>query len=172
MSTLEGNRLRNEARIKYGPQLRNSFKKLDVDQSGFASVDEMSKFLAKKGFIKNSDDSISDFNASMTRYLNKLNYGKEKPGELSEDEFVKFWADLYALFDKIDKNGDGFISISECCQYLLERKIKHQLTKNDLLSEVKRFFNKVDTDRNGKITLTEFFVKLPDLELQIINKTL
>ena len=73
--------------------------------------------------------------------------------------------------------SDGFISISECCQYLLERKIKHQLTKNgnvialllyiktsssDLLSEVKRFFNKVDTDRNGKITLTEFFVKLPD----------
>ena len=51
--------------------------------------------------------SKKDFNAAMNRYLKKLNYGKEKPGELNEDEFVKFWADLYALFDKIDKNG-GF----------------------------------------------------------------
>jgi len=40
------------------------------------------------------------------------------------------------------------------------------------MAEVKKFFNKVDTDRNGRITLTEFFVKLPDLELQIINKKL
>ncbi|CBY30701.1 unnamed protein product [Oikopleura dioica] len=108
----------------------------------------------------------------MNRYLEKLNYGKEKPGELNEDEFVKFWADLYALFDKIDKNGDGYINFVECCQYLLERKMKHQLSKNDLMAEVKKFFNKVDTDRNGRITLTEFFVKLPDLELQIINKKL
>lgn len=68
----------------------------------------MSKFLAKKGFIKNSDSSKKDFNSAMNRYLEKLNYGKEKPGELNEDEFVKFWADLYALFDKIDKNG-GFL---------------------------------------------------------------
>jgi hypothetical protein len=68
----------------------------------------MSKFLAKKGFIKNSDSSKENFNAAMNRYLKKLNYGKEKPGELNEDEFVKFWADLYALFDKIDKNG-GFL---------------------------------------------------------------
>ena len=34
-----------------------------------------------------------------------MNYGKTKPGELNEEEFVKFWADLYALFDKIDKDG-------------------------------------------------------------------
>jgi hypothetical protein len=68
----------------------------------------MSKFLAKKGFIKNFDSSKKDFNAAMNRYLKMLNYGKEKPGELNEDEFVKFWADLYALFDKIDKNG-GFL---------------------------------------------------------------
>ena len=39
-----------------------------------------------------------------------MNYGKSKPGELNEDEFIKFWADLYALFDKIDKDGGEFIS--------------------------------------------------------------
>jgi hypothetical protein len=38
MSTEEGDRLRNEARIKYAPQLRRSFKMLDADRSGFASV--------------------------------------------------------------------------------------------------------------------------------------
>ena len=39
-----------------------------------------------------------------------MNYGKSKPGELNEDEFIKFWADLYALFDKIDKDGGEFLS--------------------------------------------------------------
>merc|ERR1712004_935452 len=83
-----------------------------------------------------------EFVKSLNHYLSKMNYGKSKPGELNEDEFVKFWADLYALFDKIDKNGgffetarkillifsDGYINFFECCQYLLERKIIHQLS--------------------------------------------
>ena len=38
-----------------------------------------------------------------------MNYGKSKPGELNEEEFVKFWADLYALFDKIDKDGGKLV---------------------------------------------------------------
>ena len=38
-----------------------------------------------------------------------MNYDKQKEGELNEEEFVKFWADFYALFDKIDKDGGNII---------------------------------------------------------------
>merc|ERR1712241_320026 len=41
-----------------------------------------------------------EFVKSLNHYLSKMNYGKSKPGELNEEEFVKFWADLYDLFVK------------------------------------------------------------------------
>lgn len=45
------------------------------------------------------------------KYITCLNYAKEKPGHLNEAEFVKFWADFYALFDKVDKDGGKFKAI-------------------------------------------------------------
>ena len=52
-----------------------------------------------------------------------MNYGKTKPGELNEEEFVKFWADLYALFDKIDKDG-GLFLLSLDIYFKYEKLIK------------------------------------------------
>ena len=36
----------------------------------------------------------------MQKYLKSFNYNKTKDDELSEDEFINFWVDLYALFAK------------------------------------------------------------------------
>jgi len=49
---------------------------------------------------------------------------------LNETEFVKFWSDFYALFDKIDKNGDGEIAVIECVILLDEKAEKSGLGKS------------------------------------------
>ena len=49
---------------------------------------------------------------------------------MNETEFVKFWSDFYALFDKIDKNGDGEIAVIECVALLDEKAEKFGLGKS------------------------------------------
>ena len=43
---------------------------------------------------------------------------------------MKFWSDFYALFDKIDKNGDGEIAVIECVALLDEKADKFGLGKS------------------------------------------
>jgi len=52
MPSEEGKARRAAAREKYGPQLRESFKVLDKDGSGYASVEEMTKHMVEKGMVK------------------------------------------------------------------------------------------------------------------------
>ena len=40
------------------------------------------------------------FEKSIRHYFKNFSYNKSRENELSQDEFVKFWVDLYALFDK------------------------------------------------------------------------
>ena len=63
-------------------------------------------------------------------YFCNFNYDKTKTNELNETEFVKFWSDFYALFDKIDKNGDGEIAVIECVALLDEKADKFGLGKS------------------------------------------
>ena len=57
-------------------------------------------------------------------YLDTMNYDKQKEGELNEEEFVKFWADFYALFDKIDKDGGFYYNILSIKQKTLRLSSK------------------------------------------------
>lgn len=76
--------------------------------------------------------SMADFQASMKHYLKNFNYDKTRENELNEKEFVFFWADLYAIFAKIDRDGDGEIAIVECVELLDEKADKFGLTKAGL----------------------------------------
>ena len=73
--------------------------------------------------------SMGDFQASMEHYMKNFNYDKTRENELNEKEFVFFWGDLYALFAKIDRDGDGQIAIVECVELLDEKADKFGLTK-------------------------------------------
>jgi len=116
--------------------------------------------------------SMADFQASMKHYLKNFNYDKTRENELNEKEFVFFWADLYAIFAKIDRDGDGEIAIVECVELLDEKADKFGLTKGDIFKRVVHFFNQADTDGDQKISLIEFFIQLPKLEEMLLNKKL
>merc|ERR1719422_779624 len=143
---------RAASREKHGPELRDIFKQVGKDK------------LNKR--------SMGDFQASMKHYLDNFNYDKTKENELNQDEFVKFWADLYALFEKIDKDGDGEIAVVECVSLLDDKAEKFGLSKGDLYKRVVHFFNMADTDGDRKISLVEFFIQLPKLEEFLLNKKL
>ena len=36
--------------------------------------------------------------------MKHFHYNKIEADQLARDEFIQFWADVYALFDSIDKN--------------------------------------------------------------------
>merc|ERR1712153_275673 len=80
--------------------------------------------------------------------------------------------DLYALFAKIDRDGDGQIAIVECVELLDEKADKFGLTKGDIFKRVVHFFSQADKDGDQKISLIEFFIQLPKLEEMLLNKKL
>lgn len=65
--------------------------------------------------------------------------------QLSEDEI----SDLIDIFNEIDTNGDGEISLAEF------RESVSKFSK-ETVQEIEAIFNKVDSDRNGSIDYTEF----------------
>ena len=64
--------------------------------------------------------------------LSPKNIFQEKKNELNKDEFTKFWSDVYALFDKFDKNGDGNIDLEEAAELLGDKADQFGLSKKGL----------------------------------------
>ena len=86
-----------------------------------------SQFMSENGQIKLGIYNIADFQASVVHYLKLMDYDKTRENELNESEFIKFWLGVYDLFDKIDKNGNGEISVVECVRFLEEKATEWNL---------------------------------------------
>ena len=86
MGTEDGKARRAAAREKYGPQLKESFKALDKDGSGFASVEEMTKHMVEKGMIKPGARE-ADFVKSLVRFSYNLRKTINKICKLSQNIF-------------------------------------------------------------------------------------
>ena len=71
MVSEEGKARRAAAREKYGPQLKESFKALDKDGSGYASVEEMTKHMVEKGMVKPGARE-AEFVKSLVRFFFNL----------------------------------------------------------------------------------------------------
>merc|ERR1711990_515160 len=84
----------------------------------------------------------------------------------------KFWADVYALFDRIDKNGDGEVDLEECADLLDQKAEQYGLSKKDIHKQIQHFFNMVDVDKSQTISLLEFFIQLPKVEAYLLEKKL
>ncbi|CAG5103316.1 Oidioi.mRNA.OKI2018_I69.chr1.g715.t1.cds [Oikopleura dioica] len=165
----EGKKSREAAREKYGAGLKSAFQTIDQDGSGYATVDEITKAMIAKGEVSPGDRE-AEFSAALKTYISKLKYDKTRPGELNEEEFVKFWADLYAFFNKIDKDGDKQIEVIETVELLEARADRYGLTKDDIMKKVDFFYKNADYNKDGKISIIEFFISLPELEKLLLSK--
>merc|ERR1711990_345807 len=90
MVTEEGNKRREASKAKYGPVLEEIFVDIDVDKSGYASIDEMCSHMTNTKQVALGSRSLQDFQNSMKHYLTHFNYACERPNELNLSEFVSF----------------------------------------------------------------------------------
>ena len=87
----------------------------------------LSAYMSKNGQIKLGIYNLDQFEVSVRHYLQRMSYDKTRENELNESEFVKFWIGVYDLFDKIDKNGNGEISVVECVGFLEQKATEWKL---------------------------------------------
>ncbi|MCB1278377.1 redoxin family protein [Prosthecobacter sp.] len=124
---------------------------LAVSAIGLRAQVQLTEFDEKfKAFDKNSDGVISGDEMNSAAYLRMLD--ADKNGMLTRDEALKSvrkaqnlvgGSDTGSLFKRLDKNGDG------------------TLTEDELPN--KKWFNGLDTDKDGSVTLDEAVKTLASL---------
>lgn len=128
--------------------MREMFQKLDSDCNGFLNGAELIELIKYLGWSHSEAAKIAP------RILVATDHDAD--GRISFDEFSAMWQAMalsnddqfvHAVFDALDSNGDGEISLEELKEVL----------KNDVDgATTAQIFTEVDLDRNGKITFDEF----------------
>ena len=155
------------------------FAKVDANQDGKITKDE-----AKGGLLKHFDKIDSDANGSISttefaamermhkgKGNHKLDFGTidvNNDSQITKDEAK---GRLLKHFDKIDSDANGSISTTEfaALEAMHKGKGNHKLdfaqvdansdgviTKEEVKGRLLKHFDKIDTDKNGSISATEF----------------
>lgn len=132
-------------------ELLDTFRSIDIDDSGFISKEEFRK-VVKKSAPKLSDGAI-DFTFNIA--------DRDHSSQIDFNEFLDlFWMlshpkndvdSVRLVFSAFDQDNSGFLSKSE-----LSGAFK-QLGVTFTDKQLENCYNKVDRDHDGKISFKEFF---------------
>jgi calcium-dependent protein kinase len=129
------------------------FKDLDVDASGSVSMDELASGLGRLGYDLDSDEieqlvKRMDGNRDGVLNLDEFVAGLVDWGELQEDSQWAIW--VAHAFSRLDRNGDGFISLSSIEELLAqEDDLERRLEARSMLREA-------DANGDGRVSKEEF----------------
>jgi calcium-dependent protein kinase len=129
------------------------FKDLDVDASGSVSMDELASGLGRLGYDLDSDEieqlvKRMDGNRDGVLNLDEFVAGLVDWGELQEDSQWAIW--VSHAFNRLDRNGDGFISLSSIEELLAqEDDLERRLEARSMLREA-------DANGDGRVSREEF----------------
>jgi len=140
-------------KLRTGSTSQNTFEDFDKDKDGLVTLDEIRLHLLGegKGISENElkdlfgkADKNSDGKIDVTEFNGLVELIQGKANE------IKIHPDLAKVFEQFDANHDGLISKDEVRSIL--RAIGKDLSDSDL----ETCFNEADTNKDGKIDITEF----------------
>ena len=140
-------------KLRTGSTSQNTFEDFDKDKDGLVTLDEIRLHLLGegKGIAENEledlfgkADKNSDGKIDVTEFNGLVELIQGKASE------IKIHPDLAKVFEQFDANHDGLISKDEVRSIL--RAIGKDLSDSDL----ETCFNEADTNKDGKIDITEF----------------
>merc|ERR1711892_732518 len=131
-------------------ELKEAFKLFGIDGDGVITIDELKSLVSKVGGDMSQADATALIKAA------------DKDGNMGIDfsEFAKLWealhgegeAKLRADFAKLDNDNSGFITKDE-----MAVTISSDFT-GDKLEEAKKALDKLDVDKDGKVSYPEFLL--------------
>ena len=140
-------------KLRTGSTSQNTFEDFDKDKDGLVTLDEIRLHLLGegKGISENElkdlfgkADKNSDGKIDVTEFNGLVELIQGKASE------IKIHPDLAKVFEQFDADHDGLISRDEVRSTL--RAIGKDLSDSDL----ETCFNEADTNKDGKIDITEF----------------
>ena len=142
-----------KATATVGSTVQNTFEAFDKDKDGLVTLDEIRIHLLEVGkgasanelkhlFDKADNNSDGKIDINEFKELEELLRGKESPHNINPD--------LVKVFEQFDTDHDGLISKEEVRSTL--RAIGKEISDPDLDS----CFNESDSNKDGKIDITEF----------------
>uniref|UniRef100_A0A803NDV1 non-specific serine/threonine protein kinase n=1 Tax=Chenopodium quinoa TaxID=63459 RepID=A0A803NDV1_CHEQI len=129
--------------------IKEMFKKIDTDEDGIVSVEELKVGLLKHGSQLGESEVQLLIEAVDTFGKGTLDYGEFLAVSLhlqrmGNDEHLR------KAFSYFDKDGDGYIEPEELQNALMEDGVE------DCINVANDIFQEVDTDKDGKISFDEF----------------
>lgn len=136
--------------------LRAAFHKIDTDNTGFLTMDEMRQAMMEMGMDATSVQELV------------INMDQDGDNRISWNEFleatmerigVQQQTNMWWAFCEYDKDGDGVITLAELKEVL----------KGEPLDQIEKYIKEFDTDGDGTINYEEFMrMLLPkDMKYQI-----
>ncbi|XP_021363809.1 calmodulin-like [Mizuhopecten yessoensis] len=131
-------------------QIEDTFELIDTDRDGRISKQEMVKAASLLGLNPTAEDAdvmIKMADSDGDGYINRTEYTSMMSQSYSSIDQEK--QALQKAFEKLDKDGDGFLSTDE-----LRAALQYNSDITD--DEIDIFFMDADKDGDGKIDYTEF----------------
>jgi len=133
--------------------LKFQFDSIDTDGDGMINCEELSAHLVKKGYTKKNAEKtawsiISQLDQDGDQQISHSEWQDARLATTLQEEAI-----IKTQFQRIDANGDGFITHDE-----LARLFGGQLS-GDL---IKQMIEEIDENNDGKISYEEFFKAMKD----------
>lgn len=156
--------------------LRQIFKKIDVDGDGSLTVNELAYYIsgAKQDMharisripqhqldeIRRETEKVfNDFDTKRQNWVTPQDF-KTALSRIQPNATNEY---IQGLIDKIDTNKDGRIDKNEFTEFLMEEATKKLVQQDEFIEEMRNKFKNADVDRSGFLEFDEFYSVILDM---------